>query len=67
VRLTDLEINIEDLSITKQLEQGKVLVLILDGNQGKAKVTEAVDHGFTVIETVKGKVAKIKYEEGELF
>ncbi|TGA96304.1 terminase [Sporolactobacillus shoreae] len=48
------------------MERGKVLVVILDGVQGKAKVTEAVDHRSIIIETVKGKIAKIKYNEGEL-
>lgn len=55
------------MSINKQIESGKVLVLILDGYQGKAKYVEAVEHGFTIIETIKGKVVKIRYEEGELF
>ncbi|WP_353958599.1 XtrA/YqaO family protein [Sporolactobacillus laevolacticus] len=35
---------------------------------GKGKNnTEAVKHGSTIIETAKGKVAKIKYDDGELF
>ncbi|WP_435431483.1 XtrA/YqaO family protein [Sporolactobacillus laevolacticus] len=32
-----------------------MLIVILDGVQGKAKVTEAVEHGCTIIETAKGK------------
>ena len=67
VRAKELEINIEDMSIKKELELGKVLVVILDGNQRKAKCVEAVEHGFTIIETAKGKATKIKFEEGELF
>ncbi|MES1044813.1 terminase [Bacillus obstructivus] len=55
------------MSIKKELELGKVLVVILDGNQRKAKWVEAVEHGFTIIETAKGKATKIKFEEGELF
>ncbi|SFF99899.1 hypothetical protein SAMN02982927_00345 [Sporolactobacillus nakayamae] len=42
-------------------------MLVLDGVQNKAKVAEAGEHGFTIIETAKGKVTKIKYGEGELF
>ncbi|MFC7319834.1 XtrA/YqaO family protein [Halobacillus campisalis] len=40
---------------------------MLDGIQGKAKVSVAIEHEFTIIETSKGKTAKIKFEEGELF
>ncbi|WP_167815233.1 XtrA/YqaO family protein [Sporolactobacillus shoreae] len=61
-----MEINLQDLRLTQKMERGKVLVVILDGVQGKAKVTEAVDHRSIIIETVKGKIAKIKYNEGEL-
>jgi hypothetical protein len=44
-----------------------VLVLVIDGVQSKAKVVEAVEHSFTIVETAKGKIARIKYEESELF
>lgn len=67
MRSRELKIDMQDLSVTKKMEQGKVLIVILDGVQGEAKVTEAVEHGLTIIETAKGKVAKIKYDEGELF
>jgi hypothetical protein len=67
VRLKEMKIDLQDLSVTQKMEQGKVLIVILDGVQGKAKVTEAVEHGFTIIETAKGKVAKIKYDDNELF
>lgn len=48
-------------------EPDKVQILVLDGFQGKAKLVDAVEHGFTIIETAKGKAAKIKFEESELF
>lgn len=57
----------DDMSVQCQMEPGKVIVLVLDGQQGKARITEAVEHGFTIIETVKGKTARIKFEESELF
>lgn len=57
----------QDMSICQRLEPGKVLVLVLDGIQGKVKVCEAVEHGHTIIETSKGKTARIKFEESELF
>ncbi|MFZ4452070.1 XtrA/YqaO family protein [Salibacterium aidingense] len=68
MRSEELNINQQDMSIDSQeVESGKVKIIILDGVNGKAKITEAVEHGFTIIETAKGKVAKLKYEEGELF
>jgi hypothetical protein len=44
-----------------------VQILVIDGVQGKAKVAEAVEHDFTIIETAKEKTTRIKYEESELF
>lgn len=67
MRSREIDLNPDGKSVTQELEPGKVLVIVLDGVQNKAKVTEAVEHGFTIIETAKGKVAKIKYNEGELF
>lgn len=57
----------DDMSVQCRMEPGKVIVLVLDGQQGKARITEAVEHGFTIIETAKGKAARIKFEESELF
>jgi SepF-like predicted cell division protein (DUF552 family) len=67
MRSKEINLNSDGKSVTQEIEPGKVLVVVLDGIQNKAKVTEAVEHGFTIIETAKGKVAKIKYDEGELF
>jgi hypothetical protein len=67
MRLKEMKIDMQNLSVTQKMERGKVLIVILDGVQGKAKMTEAVEHGSTIIETAKGKVAKIKYDERELF
>ncbi|MFT8362721.1 MAG: XtrA/YqaO family protein [Sporolactobacillus sp.] len=63
----ELRINRNGKSVTQNIEPGKVLVVVFDGVQGKAKVTEAAEHGLTIRETAKGKVAKIKYDKGELF
>jgi hypothetical protein len=65
-RTKELSID-ESLSIQQQIEPGKVLIVVLDGHQGRAKVCEAVEHGSTIIETAKGKTARIRYEESELF
>jgi hypothetical protein len=53
-RSTELSIDSNDMSIQQQIEPGKVLIVVLDGHQGKAKVFEAVEHGLTIIETAKG-------------
>lgn len=65
-RSKSLQIN-DDMTVTQKLEPGKVLILVLDGHQCKARVCEAVHHGETIIETVKGKTFKIRFQEGELF
>ncbi|NEX77393.1 terminase [Bacillus thermocopriae] len=66
-RSKDLLIDSSNMSIQQQIEPGKVLIVVLDGHQGKAKICEAVEHGFTIIETAKGKTARIRFEESELF
>jgi hypothetical protein len=66
-RSQEIDINIQNMSVQQKLEPGKVLIVVLDGIQGKAKMCEAVEHGFTIIETAKGKTARIRYEESELF
>jgi hypothetical protein len=66
-RAQELQIDINNIMVSHPVIPGKVLVLVIDGVQGKAKVAEAVEHGFTIVETAKGKAAKIKFEESELF
>jgi hypothetical protein len=66
-RSQEIEINIDNMSIHQKIEPGKVIIVVLDGHQGKAKMCEAVEHGQTIIETAKGKVARIRYEDFELF
>ena len=66
-RSQEIEIDINNMSIQQKVEPGKVLILVLDGHQGKAKLCEAVEHGFTIVETVNGKTARIRYEESERF
>jgi hypothetical protein len=66
-RSQDLTVDINNMSIQQAIEPGKVLIVVLDGHQGKAKMCEAVEHGQTIIETAKGKTARIRFEESELF
>ncbi|EJR61470.1 hypothetical protein IIO_02923 [Bacillus cereus VD115] len=67
MRIKEMKINVEEMKIEQKIESGKIIVLVLDGTQGKVKMCEAVDHGFTIIETVKGQAKRIKFEESELF
>jgi hypothetical protein len=64
LRTIDLKIN-DDLTVNAKIQQGKVIMIVLDGQQGKATMLEAVDHGFTSLETVNGHVKRIKFEEYE--
>jgi len=66
-RAQELQIDIDNMTVSHPIVPGKVLVIVIDGVQGKAKVAEAVEHGFTIVETAKGKTARIKFEESELF
>ncbi len=66
-RAQELQLDIDSMTVSHPVVPGKVIVIIVDGVQGKAKVAEAVEHGYTIIETAKGKTARIKYEESELF
>jgi len=66
-RAQELQIDIDNMTVSHPVVPGKVLVVVIDGVQGKAKVAEAVEHGYTIIETAKGKTARIKFEESELF
>ncbi|PGE31572.1 XtrA/YqaO family protein [Bacillus wiedmannii] len=67
MRIKEMKINIEEMKIEQKIESGKIIVLVLDGTQGKVKMCEAVEHGFTIIETVKGQAKRIEFEESELF
>jgi hypothetical protein len=67
MRAKDLPIDLDTMTINVPLVSEKVMVIVIDGHQGKAKITEAVEHGHTVIETAKGKAFRIHYDEKELF
>jgi hypothetical protein len=66
-RSQEMNVDTDNMSINQTIEPGKVVIVVLDGHRGKAKKFEAVEHGLTIIETVNGKAARIRFEEGELF
>lgn len=65
MKIERVELN-DNLSVTESVEPGKIKIIILDGNQGKVSKCNAVNHGYTIIETVNGKAKRIKFEEYEL-
>ncbi|BBP87448.1 hypothetical protein BsIDN1_10660 [Bacillus safensis] len=41
-------------TINQNLEPGKVRIIVIDGNEGTAHITDAPEHGKTIIQTAKG-------------
>lgn len=63
----ELSINLEKMSVNVPYENGKVVVAVIDGKRGIARITEAVEHGLTAIETVNGQSKRFHYDEKEMF
>ncbi|MEC1878360.1 XtrA/YqaO family protein [Bacillus subtilis] len=62
------EINLsKDITIEQAIKQGKIQILILDGNEGTAHVLEAPEHGETIIQTIKGGLSRLDYRIGHKF
>ncbi|MFK3811822.1 XtrA/YqaO family protein [Bacillus halotolerans] len=62
------EINLsKDITIEQAIEPGKIQILILDGNEGTAHVLDAPEHGETIIQTIKGGLARLDYRIGHKF
>ncbi|MFL6977293.1 XtrA/YqaO family protein [Bacillus inaquosorum] len=57
----------KDTIIQQAIEPGKIQILILDGNEGTAHVLEAPEHGETIIQTIKGGLARLDYKFGHKF
>lgn len=55
------------MSVNVPYENGKVVVAVIDGKRGIARITEAVEHGLTAIETVNGQSKRFHYDEKEMF
>ncbi|WP_342488957.1 XtrA/YqaO family protein [Bacillus sp. FSL P4-0248] len=49
------------------VEPGKIQVIVLDGINNAAHITEAPEHGHTIIETIKGKLDRIRFDYGFKF
>ncbi|ASK24788.1 MULTISPECIES: XtrA/YqaO family protein [Bacillus] len=61
------EIKNRDLSIGESIEPGKIRIIILDGNEGTAHVLDTPEHGDTIIQTIKGGLARLDYKIGHKF
>ncbi|WP_412856329.1 XtrA/YqaO family protein [Bacillus sp. 179-C3.3 HS] len=46
------------------MENGKIQVIVLDGNGGTAYQLEVPEHGKTIIQTAKGHFARVDHEIG---
>ncbi|WGD97084.2 XtrA/YqaO family protein [Bacillus safensis] len=57
---------IKDFGTTIQnaLEADKVRIIVMDGNEGTAHITDAPEHGKTIIQTAKGHFARVEHEIG---
>lgn len=63
----ELTIDITTMSVNVPVESGKVMICVIDGKRGIARVTEAVQHGMTTVETVNGQSKRFHYDEKEMF
>lgn len=55
---------IKDFGTTIQnaLEADKVRIIVIDGNEGTAHITDTPEHGKTIIQTAKGHFARVDHE-----
>lgn len=58
------EIKDFDTTIQNAIEPGKVRIIVIDGNEGTAHITDAPEHGKTIIQTAKGAFARVDHEIG---
>ena len=61
------EIKNHETTIQQSIEPGKVRIIVLDGTEGTAHLMDAPEHGRTIIQTIKGGLARCDYEIGHKF
>lgn len=66
MRAKEIEIDVANMTVTVPVGQALQMVLI-DPRQGKAKVVPIVHHGETIVKSSQGKIAKLDFNESELF
>lgn len=65
-KIIEIDINKDFMNVVTPVVNEKVQLVIIDGYKGKAYLTDAVHHGNTIIETVKGQGRRITWNENEL-
>ncbi|WP_231293998.1 XtrA/YqaO family protein [Bacillus safensis] len=45
-------------------EADNVRIIVIDGNEGTAHITDAPEHGKTIIQTAKGHFVRVEHEIG---
>nr|WGD97084.1 XtrA/YqaO family protein [Bacillus safensis] len=63
-RMKPTEIKDFGTTIQNALEADKVRIIVMDGNEGTAHITDAPEHGKTIIQTAKGHFARVEHEIG---
>ncbi|AYB36945.1 MULTISPECIES: XtrA/YqaO family protein [Brevibacillus] len=66
MRSTEMKLTLDMKQVTIPVGEEASMVLI-DPVQGKIKIVPLVHHGETVVKSSQGKIAKIAFQENELF
>ncbi|MCM3448825.1 XtrA/YqaO family protein [Bacillus sp. FSL L8-0167] len=58
------EIKVFETTIQNANEADNVRIIVIDGNEGTAQITDAPEHGKTIIQTAKGHFVRVDHEIG---
>ncbi|MCY7466494.1 XtrA/YqaO family protein [Bacillus safensis] len=58
------EIKDFETTIQNANEADNVRIIVIDGNEGTAHITDAPEHGKTIIQTAKGHFVRVEHEIG---
>lgn len=58
------EIKDFETTIQNANEADNVRIIVIDGNEGTAHITDAPEHGKTIIQTAKGHFVRVDHEIG---
>ncbi|ARD56274.1 hypothetical protein BRL64_08800 [Bacillus safensis] len=53
-----------ETTIQNANEADNVRIIVIDGNEGTAHITDAPEHGKTIIQTAKGHFVRVEHEIG---
>ncbi|WP_369810453.1 XtrA/YqaO family protein [Bacillus safensis] len=63
-RMKPTEIKDFETTIQNANEADNVRIIVIDGNEGTAHITDAPEHGKTIIQTAKGHFVRVEHEIG---